>query len=335
MAEEKKSKDEEKIVVDTQDAVEQLDQDLNDRINRLYGIASSKDEPKKEYDPKELEETRKKLIFLLMGVILGGIVILLIIINPFNIGKGNKTDTAVMPNEEQNINKDNNTIPIGEIDLSNSTVINLNSMVNFTMNDYMNIDLFPLYANEVLSSNNIPNDIKLYLLKRTGNFNQLLIEQNIEEYIKTCSADGLVIDKSKFDNLLGNIFGANVTIEYKDINYTYYSNFLAEKKLTLSYINDQYIVKCNDYKSNTTFNRLTQHKLIKAIKLDDAIEIYQKVVFITEKGVFKEPQLTTLITNNKEATLEEYINSGNTYKYTFMQNGDNFYLSKIEIVKED
>ena len=161
MAEEKKSEDEEKIVVDTQDTVEQLDQDLNDRINRLYGIASSKDEPKKEYDPKELEETRKKLIFLLMGVILGGILILLIIINPFNIGKGNKTDTTVTPNEEQNIDKDNNTIPIGEIDLSHSTVINLNSMVNFTINDYMNIDLFPLYANEVLSANNIPNDIKL------------------------------------------------------------------------------------------------------------------------------------------------------------------------------
>lgn len=338
---EKKAKDEEikhKVIVNDKDDVARMDEELNDRINRLYGLSNGPEVAKKEYDPKELEEARKKIVFLLMGVVVVGFIIIVMMINPFkSIGNEEKTTTDNEEKEEQKEETEeeiNEEIPIGAIELSNSTVEYLNGSVTFNASNFAVIDLFRLYNTNTLESNNIPNDIKLFLLKRNESFVTLLEESNIEEYIQSCDTNGVVIDKSKMDIVLSKTLGPNTTIEYKDIDYSYFSTSSNEKKLTLTYSNDQYVVKCNDYQINNDFSKFIQQKLIKAEKTETAIEIYQKVVFINQTGVYKDTNFTNLITNDKDATIDEYIDKGVTYKYTFIENEEDYYLSKIELQGE-
>ena len=60
------NKSEEHVVeVDTVETVNQMDDDLTNRINMLYGDSTSSGQTLKEYDPKELAEVRKKIILLL------------------------------------------------------------------------------------------------------------------------------------------------------------------------------------------------------------------------------------------------------------------------------
>lgn len=316
------------VVIDTKEVVDQKNDELTERINRLYGVPVQK-EIKKEYDPKELEEVRKKLILLLLAVIVGGIIILILIFNPFK----NKEKSQTVPSEQEKKEQEEK-LPLGEISLSNPIVEKLNNRFSFTVNDYMNINLFPLYSNNKITSNEIPNDIKLYLLKGTEEFRKLLIEEKVEDYIATCNASGIVISKDKIDTIAKGLFGDNVKLEYQPINYEYYSEILSKKKLTLNYVNNQYIVTCNDYPTNIQFDKLTQHQLIRAEKIEGAIEIYQRVVFINPNGVFVDPSFSSLITADKTSSFENYIGKGSIYKYTFQEKDKDFYLSAIERVQE-
>lgn len=326
-------KAEQEYTIDPKDMVEKEDNELNERINRLYGISEKPPKEEKHYDPKELEETRKKLILLLMGVILGGIVIIFILINPFDWGKKMEEPTEEEKEEETPVEEE---FPLGTTDLSNQVVQDLNNLVKFDENDFVIIDLFPLYTNEVLTSSSIPNNIKLYMMKKNPSFNDMLIESGIEEYIETCNPNGLVIDKTKFDQLVGDNFGPNVSVNYDPINYLYYSVSSDSKKITLTYNNGNYIARCNEYQETSVLNKYVQQELVRALKIEEGIEIYQKVVFISPNGVYKDPGFTTLITNDKTASSTDYLAKGNTYKYTFVERDKNsYYLSKIELVKED
>ncbi len=319
------------FTVDTKDTVEQEDNELNERINRLYGLSTKPPKEEKHYDPKELEETRKKLILLLLGVILGGIIILLVLLNPLDWGK-KKEEPKTEEKEEENVEEE---IPLGTINLSNEVVQRLNNLVKFNEDDFLVIDLFPLYTKEVLTSAAIPNNIKLYMMKKNPSFNDMLVECGIEEYIKTCDPNGLTIDKTQFDKLVGETFGPNVSVTYDPINYLYYSVSSNSKKLTLTYNDTNYIVKCNEYQESTVLNKYVQQELVHAVKTKDGIEIYQNVVFISPSGVYKDPSFTTLITNDKAASSTEYLAKGSVYKYTFVETEKaNYYLSKIELVKE-
>lgn len=324
---EKKNKKKEDIYIDTKEVVEQKNDELTERINRLYGV-STQEEIKKEYDPKELEEVRKKLILLLLAVIVGGIIILILIFNPF---KSNNKSQKVQ--DDQKVQEEEK-LPLGEMSLSDSIVVELNKRFNFSITDYMSINLFPLYSNQKITSNEIPNDIKLHLLKTSEGFRQLLINEKIDNYITTCNSNGMVIGKDKMDEVVKKVLGPNTVIEYQPINYEYYSDITQAKKITLNYINNQYIVSCNEYPVNIQFDKLTQHQLIRAERIEGAIELYQRVVFITPLGVFQDPNLTTLITSDRTSTFESYIGKGSIYKYTFQEEGKDFYLSSIEQVQE-
>jgi len=325
-------KKEHKVVVDTMETVKQNDDELTNRINRLYGMTSEEIKEEKHYDPKELEEIRKKLILLLIGVIICGVVVLVILVNPFDFEINSTSGNNDAPVEEEQ--ESTEQMPLGAIDTSNSTVVELNNFVSFSASDFENIDLFPLYASDVIESKDIPNNIKLYLLKRHEAFLEMLDNANIEEYIETCDTNGLVITKEKFDGVVSKVLGSNVTVEYNDINYAYYSSILGVKKITMSYASEEYLIKCNDYTQGGIITKFIQQNLNKAVKVENAIEIYQNIVFINETGVYKDPKFTQLITNDTNAVFNDYISSGVIYKYTFTEDGENYYLTKIEKVIE-
>lgn len=326
-------KAEQEYTIDPKDMVEKEDNELNERINRLYGISEKPPKEEKHYDPKELEETRKKLILLLIGVILFCVGCAIVLINPFGWGE-KKEDTPIVDTDDEEPDEEDTELPLGEIDISNSLAQELNNLVKFNENDFLVIDLYPLYTNEVLLSSNIPNNIKLYMMKKNSKFKDMLVENGIDEYIDTCDPNGLVINKSEFDKLVGISFGPNVIVNYDTINYLYYDNHI-NQKLTFTYTNDTYVVKCNDYQEEGTLTKYLQQGLFKANKTEEGIEIYQKVVFISPNGVYKDPNFTTLITNDREANEEDYLSYGSTYKYTFIEHNEDYYLSKIELVKED
>lgn len=338
--EEKNSQEEDrKVIVDTKE------DGLNERINRLYGL--TKETPKKEpknYDPKEIADVRKKLLFLLGGVVFAGIIIVFLLISPLLNSESDNLGPTTDVNEENNNesndigdNQEDNS-HIGELNLYDDLVASLSNRVSFTSEDLQSIDIFPLYTNDVLEVANIPDVIKLHLLRKDDKFIELLVNKGIEDYITTCVPDGFVINRNDIDGLVKTVFGPNVILNYDDINYNYYSETGESKKITLSYSDDKYIVKCNEYMLNNNVKKIIQQKLYKAIGTKDSVELYQRVVFITYEGnigVYKDPMFNNLITNEKTALFEEYIDSGASYKYTFTKDEENYYLSKIELVKED
>lgn len=312
--------------IDTKEIIKKENDELTERINRLYGI-STKEEPHKEYDPNELQEIRKKLLYLLIGVITAGVIVLIVLINPFKINDKKLDETPVNDKVD-----DNSEDALGELSLTDSTVVELNSRMSFYETDFMKIDLYPLYLNQTLNSNDISDDIKLYLLKRTVSFSEMLKNSGVEEYVTTCDEKGIEISKEVFDKEMQLLFGANTTINYKNLNYTYYNASQTPKKLLLTFENDKYRVTCNEYSESGELSKLIQQKLIKAYKTIDGIELYQRVVFITREGVFMDPKFETLITNDPDATISTYIDKGNIYKYTFIKDENNNYsLNKIEV----
>lgn len=336
-----KEKNEKKLMSSTIENNLQKD-NMDKRINKLYGLSDEIPQKElKEYDPKEIAKVRKKLLILLGVVISLGMFAIFIIISPVFSNKGDK----LSPNNNENNDNENNADNeekdpekpnnyIGDLEINDDLIVKLNNKITFTIEDFKNIDLFPLYSKELLNITDVSNDIKLYLLKTDNRFLELLDNAKIGEYINTCDANGVSISKTDFDKLVHKVFGPNMTIDYNDINYNYFggSNYV---KITLSYNSDSYIVKCNNYLTNDSISKYIQQQLIKAIGHEGSIELYQKVVFISEKGVFKDPNMQILITNNRNATFQEYIEKGNLYKYTFVKHEDDYYLSKIEIVKED
>jgi len=321
------------VEVDTRETVEQVDNELNDRINRLYGFSSNTVKETKQYDPQELTEIRKKLILLLIGIIIFGVITVVILINPFKFKSNQKpSDNVVNKDDSASDNKDE--IPLGEIDIEHSLVSKLNSKISFTTNDFMYIDLFELYRADNLEINNLSNSTKLYLLKRDDAFYELISSDETDEYIKTCDTNGLEISKEDFDSVIKKVFGSNATIDYEPINYYYYSDDYNSKKLTLTYENEKFVLRCNDYTEETTVTKFVQQNIEKAVKIETGIELYQKVVFINQTGVYKDPDFVELITNDQNAELTDYISNGALYKYTFNQDGDNYYLAKIEKAME-
>ena len=69
------------IEYDTKGIVEQKDNELKNRINKLYGDEPLETKELKEYNPKEIAQVRKKLLFLLAGVIIMGFVIIILLLH--------------------------------------------------------------------------------------------------------------------------------------------------------------------------------------------------------------------------------------------------------------
>lgn len=329
MAENKKENKVKKhiVEVETKEIIENNDNELNDRINRLYGVSSpSKEE--KQYDPKELQEIRKKLMLLLAVLIIFVIIAFIVLIKPFDFNNKDSNNDSVQEEEKENNNENN------QIDINSDTIVELNNLIEFSVNDFKEIDLFSLYSDNVLESNNIPNNIKLYMLKRTNVFEDLLDNNGIVEYLDTCSQEGLIIKKEDFDKVVTSVFGPNTTVQYDKINYMYYRDSSIAKKVTLSYENDNYILRCNEFTNNTVLTKYIQYNLKDVVSSNDSIELYQNVVFINQSGVYKDSNFNELITNDQNAQLNDYISKGVIYKYTFVKNEDNYYLSKIEKINE-
>lgn len=338
MKETKKQPKEQEFFVDDKETVITKDNEINDRINKLFGETS--DVSKKElsdYDPVELQQTRRKLLFLFVGVVVAGVIIIALLLNPLELNFGkNNNEQEQEENNNSNINKEPE-YPL-ELNLFDEKVTTLNQQIMVSVTDQKEIDLFPIYVNDRIDINDIPNNIKLFYLKKNYSFYDMLKDNKVNDYVATCNKEGIIIDKTEFDKVYNYVYGNDTLIGYSNVNYEFPVQEYQTKKITLTFDTDKYIVKCNDYSVNNNITKFVQQDLVKAVETESTIELYQKVVFVTYSGnvgVYKDPAFKTLITNDKSAVLEDYITQGNTYKYTFNKEEGNYYLSKIELTKED
>lgn len=338
MSENQKQPEEQKFIIDDKESLSTKDNEMNERINKLFGEENNRSQKElKEYDPAELLQARKKLLLLFVGVIVAGVIIIVLLFNPLelNFGKNNNEQ-----NQEENNDPNESEVPEYPLTLNiyDEKVISLNQQIEFSVEEQQQVDLFPLYINENIVTNDIPNEIKIAYLKKNTNFYDMLIKNKVNEYAMVCNPEGVAISKDEFDQVYRSVFGNDALVNYSNINYEILTEDDKTKKITLAFDTDKYVVTCSDYSVSDSITKLVQQDLIKAIETENTIELYQKIVFITYSGnigVYKEPSFTTLITNDKTASLEDYINLGNTYKYTFEKDKEKFYLSKIELVKED
>ncbi len=308
---------------------------LNNRINKLYGI-EEEEEPREivEYDPKDLENIRKKLLILLMIIVVFVILFIIILLNPFKskTKEPNYSDNEDVEDVEPPVSSE---LPLGEIETSNNIVMSLNSKISFSLIDFYNMDPFELFKNNSITSNDIPDFLKIHFLSKTDDFYNIFDEIKLEEYIKTCDTEGITLDNNQVNTVIEKTLGPNVNIANGTYLLLYYSDTLASKRLSFTKNDNNYVITCNTSPASNEITKYFQQKLEKAIKTEEGIELYQRIVFIKESGVYKDPNFTNLITNDINVTYDSYITGGAVYKFKFIENEKDYYLSSIELVQED
>lgn len=321
--------------------MENSNDDLNSRINRLYGLEEPKNYEEKKvinYNSEELLATRKKLLILLFILLAFAFIFIIFLFNPLSHSSNGKSSSD---NEEKDTNDDEqNTVdelPLGEVQLSNNIVLGLNAFATFSIADFYYQDFYSLFNQPSLLSSQMSDNLKVYFISKDNTFSEYLNELGVTEYVKSCNGVGLTLDNNKMNSFIAKTLGSNTQLADGAYKYLYTNNDLAKYVILIITKNgDNYKLTCSNEQLNTNVNKYLQQKLVKAMKTETGIEIYQSVVFINETGVYKEPGFKTLITNDVNVKFDDYINKGSMYRFSFtIEDNGNYYLSKIELVEED
>ena len=312
-----------KVQVDIQNKIDADISNLNDD-DSFKPVDENAKEPLTE---EEVKSIRRKLFFLvgLVGIVLITFVIALFF-NPFT-GKDNKETPVKKP--EANINKETASITEfndGDVTLNNKEIKELISEILFVQYDYYENNTNTIFEKENVYINNLTNKDKLFLASKTSDFDSL-IKKRIT--IETLCDTGVNISKKEIDTILEDRFNTSVEV-YEPFTYNIYIKDKYEKTVRFTYENDKYIGTC--YTSTNTIETSTQQKVVSATKNKKQLYIDVKVVFVNQTGIYKDPSFTTLITTGNES-FEEYIEKGNTYRYTYDLSGTSYSLTNVSLLK--
>lgn len=334
-----KSAEKNEYFIDDKATVEEKNNELNSRINRLYGVGNdetSSSDKNKKYDLVELQNIRKKMMILLLILVLFMILTVVVHLKPFEFQKGNNNENQnAVPGENTNDNESlEDEDPQEQYELELEKLMN---NISFNDSECFNIDMLPLYNKDILKSKDIPNDLKIYLMKKHSYFSEDIIEPKLAGIFDNSLQGEFIINAEDIDNVAKRIFGKETTIQHKTFK-CYISN-PDYQCLTFEYMGGKYVVKSDRSEQPLIegVSKFLQQQIIDAKKTDNGIEIYQRVVFISLKdkiGVFKDSGFNTLITNDKTASSNDYINQGSLYKFTYIEDDGSYYLEQIELVKE-
>lgn len=313
-----------------------FDDDISNLNNDNSFVPIEEEEETLPLTEEEKQEVRKKLFVLLIAIVVVlFLLIIILIFDPFKSKDKDSEDKKVETVEQENTDDDQEdpkTISLlelenGNIDLNNSEIKQLESEIIFKQYEYYENDTISLYKSNSVNISSLTNKDKLFLLTKTSDFNSLIKKMIVNDSI--CNST-LTIKTSTIDSLLKNRFNTKVT-SYDDFTYSYYEGDSYIKTIKFTKTNDEYIGKCYEPKKNVT--NVSQQVVTNAIKENQKLYIDCKVVFVKQDGVFKDPTFKTLITNDKTKALDEYIDSGNTYRYTFDISSSNYYLINVTLIK--
>ena len=287
------------------------------------------EEQKQPLTEEEKTEVRKKLFILLIIIIIVIIgFIYVLIFNPFKEEKTPEENTQQEETDESEEEENNETTSDDStITLDSEIVKTLEEETIYQNYEYYNNDTLALYRNNSTNITDLDNKTKLFLASKTNEF-----KQEIENNINTTSIcnSNITINTSVIDEILKNRFNTSVTA-YEEFIFSYYKDkvFIQDFKFTKK--DNSYIGEC--YQSTNTIDSIAQQQITSVSKENDTLYINYKVVFIKETGVYKDPNFTTLITNDKSATTTDYINEGNTYQYVYTINNGNYTLTNVALLK--
>ena len=242
--------------------------------------------------------------------------------------KDNETEEKQDKEEEEKPKEETlATLPDGDISLTNKEIQTLIKEIEYRTNEYYENDTINLYKTGNTNINALTNANKLFLMSKTSDFNSLT-KKSIND--NNLCGTKLIIDTKSIQTILKDRFNTSIT-SFDSFTYSYYKEETYITTYKFTYLNGNYEGSC--YTPDTKVNQLSQQQVVKATKEGKKLYIDAKVVFVKENGVYKDPTFKTLITN-KTATLEDYINSGNTYRYTYDISGINYILTNVSLLKQ-
>lgn len=310
--------------------------DSYDDINNLNDsndfVPIDKNAQVKILTDEEKQELRKKLFILLILIVLTlFIMITLFFFEPLksnNKEKSSEKETDMTQQEE----KTDQEKKISE--LSDGLIVNdnieLNSLIKeiiYQNEEYYDNDTIVLFKNDQTKISSLTDLNKLFLVSKTDDFNNLIKEKNT---INDICNNNIAIHTSEIQRILTERFNTNVK-EYVTFNYSYYDNgnFISNIKFTLK--NDNYVGTC--YKSNEKISSIPKQEFVSATKEKNNLYIDVRIVFINATAVYKDPSLKALITNDVNATSDEYMSKGNIYRYLYTYNNGKYVLQGVQLLK--
>ena len=295
----------------------------------------NEEEERQPLTEEEKAEVRKKL-FILLIVIVAVLIFLLVVLifDPFsskeNIKKkDNDTEEKVEDEDEKEEEKDPTlaSLPDGAIELTNKEIQTLMNEIQYETNEYYENDTISLYLSGNTNISALNNANKLFLMTKTADFNSL-VKKSIND--NNLCGNKIILETSSVQSILKDRFNTAVTT-YDNFIYSYYKEGTYITTYKFTNVNGTYEGSC--YTPSNVVNQLSQQQVVKATKEGNKLYIDAKVVFVKEDGVYKDPTFKTLITSDKTAVFEYYINSGNTYRYTYDISGVNYILTNVSLLK--
>ena len=273
---------------------------------------------------EEKLEIRKKIGLLLIFVFAAFILLIIILIfDPFAPKKKRKQKTVEPVTQEITLYDYED----GQIDISDKYIKEIYQEIKYNLIDSYELDTYSLYKNNYTSTNSLTDYEKTILVSKSNDFNTII--SKISTNTNICEED-IVVDNESISKIALNKYGTTINPVAKfKYNYYYEDSYIASILFTLQ--NDKYIGKC--YKHGENLEKTIEQRLVSATKSQDNLYLDVRVVFITAKGVFKDPNHTVLITNDKEAKANEYMSKASTYRYSYIVTEDGYYLNNVSLLK--
>lgn len=310
-------------------------------LNEFDDIENLNDDsfiPNPEFEAKPLTEEEKKeirkniLITLFAIVITLVLLVLILIFNPFKklenlFNKETKTEEKNQTNEKNDDATVISELADGKISLTNLELNTLISEIEYKQNEYFDNDILFLFNEESVDIKKIKDKDKLFLMSKTTEFKEL-INSSINNF-SICNND-ITISTNDIDQILMTNYNT-VANNYVDFYYSHYDGEDYVKTIKFTHDKGEYTGTCHNQNNNLVTS--SKQKIISANKQQDKLYINIKVVFINESGVYKDPGFKTIISNNLALDMNVYMESANTYRYTYSISEDKYILTNVSLIK--
>ena len=282
---------------------------------------------------EEKREVRKKLFILLVAIVIALVVmIIMLIFDPFGGKEKDKDKDKPIVQEEKEDDKEDKKKSLkdmkdGTVSLAHEELVKLIEIVEFNRNENLFNDTVSFFSTTPVLTSKLSNKNKLFLTTKSEKFKKMFETKITNNNV--CSSE-LNIPTTEMSKLVKEVLNTDVS-EYISFYYSYYDDTSYINDIIFKKENDLYIGEC--IKTTPQPKAVVQQSILGANKENKKINIDVKVVFINQTGVYKDPNFKTLITNDKNASLDNYISEGNTYRYTFDVSSDNYHLESISLLK--
>lgn len=279
----------------------------------------------KKLDPEESAEIRKKLMTLLFGVFMVGIVIIAVMMITDGVDTNKKENSKL----DESTGEQGEKIPEGIISIDDSSISQYRDLL--VVNSYdtiFNKSLKNMFVGT--NANDLDNNNKLYLASKSEAFQDYIKEAGINYHQYQCTGSGIIeFDASIMKKAMEEVFGGDVVYKNADFYYLHYVGDSLINVYKLTFLNGKYTMVCQE-KYSTDISLIIQSKIEEIKHENDQLIFSRRVVFVTKDGVFADPSVKKLITNDKTAIYNSYIAKGTLYKFVFTKVGNNYYLTNIQ-----